>query len=823
MAVKNKGFQQLNFVRVSTSTKTLEQARAAVVSKLNFNTASIPDKYWFASLAFDDGENPVNVDYVWSDEVVQDYGLAGNVSKALDGQMLETMGSGNLELTEEMTEAMSTNVITPPVIGGSQEIEIANPRVMLTFSSFSLLSDIDILEYIVDWGDGSAPETVSAMASKAEHVYAVQQDGTELDVVVKARDEVGNVSKPTKMILAFSDDTAVKAPFGGVFGDVLADQVVTTTFSGQDDDDIDSYVIEEVKGGIRVDIAEIEKGQSHRFRFPRVRKRTSYSFKVRGRKKNGKLGAATIVTGLIDPARNPVYMSRDVNGAVILDEDDLMSEEPITLTQESDQGDWRKYRATVNGASEDFALQINGEAQVIKSITDEAASVIQFETNGYSTLALLSNGKVKGVGYGGTARFGNGSLENLTSWTTLPLPDNVVKIGSFRDNTTPSLALLADGTLYGCGNAYGLGLGGTGRVDNWTAIASDVEDFWTAKYVTIVKLKDGKYKVTGHGGNGRLGTGSKSHLYNWADWTSPGDVKQMLLGEQCYLLTTDNKLYAWGMNQHGQLGLGDTEHKLTPQLSHEGVDKIFIHNIDNSAMQAFILTLDGTLKAVGQNRYGQLGIGNKDDQKTWVDVPLNGVTKVSSGGYHTLFLLDDGKVYGCGYNNRYQLTNIEGMRTQAYADPVYLGLDEVTDIMANGWSEGYSMVVRTQDDILYAAGSRRHGRLGDGYTSSRHSNKATWGIVGSIKDYKGLFGSQIGVGAVVFPDKIKMVGNGKHGSLGNGSTATQGKFVDSASGLGQVTLFEEVDQISTRELEIETIGTADQLIIELFEDAVKAI
>jgi alpha-tubulin suppressor-like RCC1 family protein len=76
----------------------------------------------------------------------------------------------------------------------------------------------------------------------------------------------------------------------------------------------------------------------------------------------------------------------------------------------------------------------------------------------------------------------------------------------------------------------------------------------------------------------------------------------------------------------------------------------------------FLLS-DGTVMTCGQNNYGQLGDGTNTDRNSPVYVYTTGTTKLSNvknvytGGYHTLFLLNDGTVYVCGRNTDGQLGN----------------------------------------------------------------------------------------------------------------------------------------------------------------------
>ena len=89
-------------------------------------------------------------------------------------------------------------------------------------------------------------------------------------------------------------------------------------------------------------------------------------------------------------------------------------------------------------------------------------------------------------------------------------------------------------------------------------------------------------------------------------------VKEFFNGYDFVLcLTSDNKLFSWGRNDHGQLGVGSVNlyRYYSPHL---------IHGINNKIIQvccgerhSLVLTEEGVVYGWGDNRWGQTGVGQQ--------------------------------------------------------------------------------------------------------------------------------------------------------------------------------------------------------------------
>ncbi|MEO6884298.1 MAG: RCC1 repeat-containing protein, partial [Bacteroidia bacterium] len=84
---------------------------------------------------------------------------------------------------------------------------------------------------------------------------------------------------------------------------------------------------------------------------------------------------------------------------------------------------------------------------------------------------------------------------------------------------------------------------------------------------------------------------------------------------------------------------------------------IFSGSTSHSSYSSYFLSnTSGSPRACGNNSNGQLGDGTKTDRSMPVRVSgLSGVTAISAGESHCLFLKKDSSVWSCGSNEDGQL------------------------------------------------------------------------------------------------------------------------------------------------------------------------
>ncbi|KAG5891569.1 hypothetical protein JTB14_015836 [Gonioctena quinquepunctata] len=173
-----------------------------------------------------------------------------------------------------------------------------------------------------------------------------------------------------------------------------------------------------------------------------------------------------------------------------------------------------------------------------------------------------------------------------------------------------------------------------------------------------------------------------------------GNVVDIRCGrEHCILLNTYGEVFSFGRGSRGQLGHGKLDDEPEPVLV-EALAGIKIKQISAGGWHSCAVSEDGDLYAWGWNSNGQLGLGEDEEKCVSVmaaphviDVDdTRNVSKVSCGSRHTIVLLDNKHLYGCGWNKYKQLKN---EHKENYYTFTYLHdfTDEnVLDIVCGPWN-----------------------------------------------------------------------------------------------------------------------------------------
>ncbi|HLM46279.1 MAG TPA: RCC1 repeat-containing protein, partial [Myxococcaceae bacterium] len=176
-------------------------------------------------------------------------------------------------------------------------------------------------------------------------------------------------------------------------------------------------------------------------------------------------------------------------------------------------------------------------------------------------------------------------------------------------------------------------------------------------------------------------------------------------------LRRDGTVWAWGANEHGQLG----DESPFPRRSPAPVMGV-THAVAVAAgrVGSLVLRKDGTLWAWGTDLNGTLGTGTSivGPRPPSPVLGLSSTAAISAGASHSLALRGDGTVWSWGDNSNGQLSVGNGSLMDRYAPVRVVG---VTDIQAlfSSPTANHTLALRG-DGTVWAWGENMFGQLGDG-------------------------------------------------------------------------------------------------------------
>ncbi len=335
---------------------------------------------------------------------------------------------------------------------------------------------------------------------------------------------------------------------------------------------------------------------------------------------------------------------------------------------------------------------------------------VQLAAGNSHSVALLSDGTVKTWGYSVGGQLGYPGGDAYTP-TTVPGLQNVIAIGAGAGHT---VALQSDGTVkaWGANNHGQIGNGsvGGGSVTPTTVLGlTSVVAIAAGADFNLALLADGTVKAWGGNQYGQLGDGNTT-TNSGTPVTVRGlsQVVAVAVGlDHSLALLADGTVRAWGRNQNGELGNGTTTSSTSP-VAVVGFGSYRVTAIATRGNHNLALLDNGTVMAWGDNYKRQLGIGSAPDSNTAVAVPsLNQVTAITTGVDHSFALLADGSLKGWGYNIFRRTTD----SADSFIDnPVTIGGLGAPAVAAAG-GEGHSLVLLA-DGTVKAWGYNNKGQLG---------------------------------------------------------------------------------------------------------------
>ncbi|XP_059624484.1 ultraviolet-B receptor UVR8 isoform X3 [Cornus florida] len=291
------------------------------------------------------------------------------------------------------------------------------------------------------------------------------------------------------------------------------------------------------------------------------------------------------------------------------------------------------------------------------------------------SLALLSGNVVCSWGRGEDGQLGHGDAEDRFSPTHLSALDGheIVSVTCGADHTTAYSESHMQAYSWGCWGRNQNGQLGLGTTED-SLVPQRIAAFQgvSVKMVaagaehTAAVTEDGELYGWGWGRYGNLGLGDRNDRLIPQKVSGVNGETMVLVAcgwRHTISVSSSGGLYTYGWSKYGQLGHGDFVDHLIPHKL-ESLHESFISQISGGWRHTMALTSDGKLYGWGWNKFGQVGIGDNVDHSSPVQVKFpddQKVVQISCGWRHTLAVSERNNVFSWGRGTNGQLGNGESV------------------------------------------------------------------------------------------------------------------------------------------------------------------
>lgn len=225
-------------------------------------------------------------------------------------------------------------------------------------------------------------------------------------------------------------------------------------------------------------------------------------------------------------------------------------------------------------------------------------------------------------------------------------------------------------------------------------------------------------------------------------------------------IRSDYKLFAWGRNNHGQVGDGTETNRSSPvQIGSSSWTAVSVGRCHTMAIRS-----DSRLFGWGYNFNGQLGIAPWDieqNTRSPIQIGTSSWTQVQAAWRYTWALRSDNTLWTMGQNN-YGAMGIQPVNTETrYSSPVQIGTSSWSQVSAR-WNT--SLAIRSDNTLWFLGGQDNFGQSGQnaGETQGRSSpiqiGTSSWSVAAA--------GIEQAMGAIRSDGALFTWGYGSYGSLG---------------------------------------------------------
>ena len=251
---------------------------------------------------------------------------------------------------------------------------------------------------------------------------------------------------------------------------------------------------------------------------------------------------------------------------------------------------------------------------------------------------------------------------------------------------------------------------------------------------TLALLSDGRVYAWGSNSHGQLGRGNfggSSNVPTRVTGLSAGEVHYIAAGGNSSYVIVGNRLYAWGSNSHGQLGLAFyNTHQMADMRTHpEWVHGVTINpalGVQIAAGASHVLVRSGThLMGFGNNELGQTAT-NSTESIVRPSIPTQTIDAghgnfIAAGYNHSLAIIGTG-VWGAGHTELYRMGGGFSTHHQRTLIPLSTPLPNIGNVEMVSGGSNFTLLLTAGGDIFAFGADNAHGRVGSASATNVFAN-----------------------------------------------------------------------------------------------------
>ena len=428
----------------------------------------------------------------------------------------------------------------------------------------------------------------------------------------------------------------------------------------------------------------------------------------------------------------------------------VLSEETfnVFIAEKTDKNDWTWTSSNEDVATVDNKGSVTGREIGYTTITGynsktgvKAKAIInvyrnkegaitkpQIEVGPDYSVILKEDGTVWTTGRNNYGQLGNGTTTNSNKPVQVKIDENtyLTNIRKISATDTCVVALATNGEVYAWGrnNYRQLGQGDTTnclyakkvKTEDGTGYIQNIIDVIANNSNTVYLDKNGGLYICGYSSNGIFL--EKTPSTKGVTYLGPKNAIKITGGYiNVGLITTTGKAVAWGQNDYGTFGAGNTSTK-------ETVVAYDVNDFKIACYGSIVLKEDGKAYAAGKNSYGQLGIGNTTNTSTLTQISIDTNSKIkyiAPGGDTSAVMTSDGTVYETGYNYYGVLSNGTTTNSSKFMPLLNNDGSSVTDgfiipeKIIDSSTDFYPTIfsIIKKDGTVWTSGNNSYGQLGN--------------------------------------------------------------------------------------------------------------